>query len=120
MMTKNRYSPYDPAVLFDHHVSMMSFRTEHIVGICTMSKKGEKNLIAGARAEHVLPVVIREHARAGYVVVCVAVYIDKLEVTLHLCRHSFRVARELFPDVLFKSSPPPAPHFLNLSVGVSR
>ncbi len=78
---KNPYSHCYPAVLLDHHMVMMSFCAGRSVGI-------------------LFPVIIREHTRAYYVMICTAMYIDELEVTLHLCSHFFGVARELFPDAL--------------------
>ena len=57
---------------------------------------------------------------ACYVVICIAVYIDKFEIPFHLSSHSFRVIRELLPDVLLERSSSPTDHFLNLGVRVAR
>jgi hypothetical protein len=119
----NPYSRCYLAVLFDHHVLMMSFSAGHCVGILhgvTNKKKNLPPFVVDRVKKYLFPVVIRQNTRACYVVICVAMYVDEPEITLHFCSHSFRVTRELFPDIFFEGRAPPAPHFLNLCVGVSR
>ena len=64
-------------------------------------------------------IVIGEDTCAGYIMVRVALYVNKFEVPFHFCSHAFRVARELLPDVLLECSSSPTSHFLNLCVRIA-
>ncbi len=107
MKTPHKYTehinlaPVQPDDSLNHHMLMMSFSV--LDGVAEL-----------------FPIVVREDTCACNVVISTAMYIDKLEVVLHFCSHSFRIACQLIPNALLKRDTPPASHFLNVGVRKAR
>jgi hypothetical protein len=127
MLVSNRNWDYPSTTQTDPCVPIICGDLPHVNHVCKRHRPGV--VLSGGmqryekcghlHGKRTVDIIVLFDTLGSNVVISTPRNVDKFEVALHACHHPCRVAGQFLTNIFLKRGPLPAPHFLDLCVGVA-